>query len=229
MGIAKSSAVPLAIPPLEEPRQRAEIVYNSLLESMIRGELESGAQLNADAIAQHLKVSTTPVRDALNRLQKDGLVVKMAYQGWFVRRFQDHEIRDVYEVRAGLESLGVRLACDRITAEEIEGLREHQRKGEAALEQADLEAYRLYNQDLHSAIMRAARNSELMTIMAQTSHKTQMLSAKTIRLLGRPLRAVQEHKQLIECISMRNSIAAQQLMERHILSAMEDIFLHGLR
>ncbi len=145
-----------------------------------------------------------------------------------MRRFEEQEIRDIYEVRAGLECLAVRLACFRITAEEIERLREHQRGGEAVLDQGDLEAYRLYNQKFHSAIIQAARNPELKLLMKQTSRKTQMLSAKTIRMTGRPLRAVQEHKQLIEYISMRNSAAAQQLMERHILSAMEDIFTHGL-
>lgn len=224
----KSNSMSLAIPPIEEPVQRAEIVYKSLLDGIMRGELELGAQLNADAIAQHLKVSTTPVRDALNRLEKDGLVVKLPYQGWFVRQFQEQEIRDLYEVRAGLECLGVRLACDRITAEEIERLRDHQHTGEEALEHEDLDAYRLYNQELHAIVMNASRNSELATVMAYISRKTQMLSARTIRMLGRPPRAVREHKQLIQYISMRNSLAAQQLMEHHILSAMEDILLHGL-
>lgn len=56
-----------------------------------------------------------------------------------------------------------------------------------------------------------------------------MLSAKTIRLLGRPSHAVQEHKQIIELIAKRGTQAAQELMERHILSAMEDILRHGLR
>lgn len=229
MGMNKGISGALALTPLEEPIQRAEVVYNALLDSIIRGELDSGAQLNADSIAQQLKVSTTPVRDALNRLEKDGLVVKLPYQGWFVRRFQEQEIRDVYEMRAGLECFSVRLACERITPEEAEQLRAHQTAGEVALAREDMEAYRLYNQELHAAIMRAAKNSELAVVASQASRKTQMLSAKTIRLLGRPSHAVQEHKQIIELIAKRGTQAAQELMERHILSAMEDILRHGLR
>lgn len=229
MGITKASAKPMGLVPLEQPVQRAERVYSALLGSILRGETGSGAQLNTDIISQHLRVSTTPVRDALNRLEKDGLVVKLPYQGWFVRSFQEAEIRDVYEMRTGLERFSVRLACARITPEEIERLHATQLVGEAALQDQDLEAYRLYNQELHAAIMRAARNAELAQLAAQASLKTQMLSAKTIRLLGRPPIALQEHRQLIELIAKRETQLAQELMERHILSAMEDIFRHGLR
>jgi DNA-binding GntR family transcriptional regulator len=205
----------MGLVPLEQPVQRAERVYNALLDSIIRGETGSGAQLNTDSISQHLKVSTTPV-------------VKLPYQGWFVRTFQDQEIRDVYEMRTGLECFSVRLACERITLDEIGRLRATQLAGEAALQDQDLEAYRIYNQELHAAIMQAARNAELAQVAAQVSLKTQMLSAKTIRLLGRPPVAIQEHRQLIELIAKRDAPAAQELMERHILSAMEDMFRHGL-
>ena len=228
MGITRNGLAHLSLAPLEEPVQRSEVVYNALLDSMIRGELAWGVQLNADSIAQQLKVSTTPVRDALNRLEKDGLVVKLPYQGWFVRSFQEQEIRDVYEMRAGLECFSLRLACQRITPEEIERLHGTQSAGELALQRQDLEAYRLYNQELHATIMQAARNAELAQVAAQASLKTQMLSTKTIRLAGRPSHAVREHSELVELIVKRDTHAAQELMERHILSAMEDIFRHAL-
>jgi len=122
MGMNKGIPGAPALTPLEEPVQRAEIVRNALLNGIIRGDLAWGAQLNTDSIAQQLKVSTTPVRDALNRLEKDGLVVKLPYQGWFVRGFQEKEIRDIYEMRAGLECFAVRLACERITLEAIQGV-----------------------------------------------------------------------------------------------------------
>ena len=219
----------LALPPLEEPVQRSEVVYQALLESIIRGELDSGAQLNADSIAQHLKVSTTPVRDALNRIEKDGLIVKLPYQGWFVRSFEEQEVRDVYEVRADLECFSIRLACSRITAGEIQSLYDHQASGEAVLAKGDMDAYRLYNQELHAAIMRAARNSELTAIASHVSQKTQMFSARTIRMAGRPSHAIREHRQLIDLIARRDEQAAQEVMTRHVLSAMEDIIRRGLR
>jgi DNA-binding GntR family transcriptional regulator len=76
--------------------------------------------------------------------------------------------------------------------------------------------------------MRAARNSQLPAVAGQISLKTQMLSAKTIRLGGQPSRAVQEHRRLIDLIADRDARAAQELTQVHILSALEDILRHGL-
>jgi DNA-binding GntR family transcriptional regulator len=209
--------------PLDEPVQRACRVYTVLLQAILRGELTPDSQIHADGIAERLKVSTTPVRDALNRLEKDGLIVKYPYQGWFVRSFSEREIRDLYEMRAGLESFGVGLACERITTEEIEELRRQQSIGVEALERGAMEEYRIYNQDLHSAITKASRNAELLQFVEQITRQTQMLTAQSIRVAGRPSRAVREHEQLIEFIAKRDSARAQELMKRHILSALKDL------
>ena len=86
-----------------------------------------------------------------------------------------------------------------------------------------MEAYRIYNRDLHAAIMEAARNAYLSSAMGQLNLQSQVLMARTIRLAGRPSRAIEEHRELIELIARRKDKAAQELMERHILSALEDI------
>jgi len=226
-----TNKVPLAaswLAPLDEPVQRAERVYSALLDTILRGDLVSGEKINADGIAQRLKVSTTPVRDALGRLEKDGLVVKLPYQGWFVRDFPEQEIRDIYEMRAGMECIGVRLACERIAPQQIEWLRAHQAAAEAGPVREDMEAYRIYNRELHGAIVRAARNVELAAGVSHIVRKTLVLSARAIRVPGRAPRAVEEHGQLIERIAARDSAGAQQVMERHILGALDSIVRQGL-
>jgi len=107
-------------------------------------------------------------------------------------------VRDLYEMRAALECFGVGLACERSTDEQIAWLREHQAVGESALADADMEAYRIYNRDLHAAIVDAARNAYLTSLMAQVDLQSQVLVAKTIRLAGRPSRGIEEHRELIE-------------------------------
>ena len=152
-------------------------------------------QLRPDTIAEQLDISTTPVREALHRMEGDGLMVKLPYRGWFVREFTEQEVRELYEMRAALESFSVRLACERINEEELSWLREHQSVGEAALKTGDMEAYRIYNRDLHAAIMDAARNAYLSSAMGQLSLQSQVLVARTIRLVGRPSRAIEEHRE----------------------------------
>jgi DNA-binding GntR family transcriptional regulator len=198
-------------------------VYQSLRESIVSGTLKPGTPLRPDTIADQLQVSTTPVREALLSLESDGALIKRPYQGWFVRDFSEEEAREMYELRASLECLSVRLACERITPEEVNRLRMHQAAGSAALASKNIHAYRLYNQDLHTAILQAARNSYLGSAMEQVSLQNQMLIARTIRITGRPSRALEEHARIIELIASRDSTTAEDLMRKHILSALEDV------
>jgi DNA-binding GntR family transcriptional regulator len=216
-----------ALEPLSETLLGAR-AYRALWNDIVRGRIEFGAQLRPDTIAEQLDISTTPVREALHRMERDGLIVKLPYRGWFVREFSEQEVRELYEMRAALESFSVGRACERITHDELTWLRGHQSVGEAALKAGDMEAYRIYNRDLHAAIMDAAHNSYLSSAMGQLTLQSQMLMARTIRLVGRPSRAIEEHRDLIELIAKRKEKPAQALMERHILSALEDILRYGI-
>lgn len=215
--------------PLSGSLQLGARAYRALWDGIISGRIEFGAQLRPDIVAEQLDISTTPVREAFHRMEADGLVVKIPYRGWFVRDFTEQEVRDLYEMRAALECFSVRLACERITDEELAWLRGHQAAGGAALKEGDMEDYRVYNRDLHAAIVQAARNSYLSSQMGQLSLPGQVLMAKTIRLVGRPSRAIEEHHEIIELIARRQAREAQDLMETHILSALEDIVRHGIR
>ena len=216
-----------ALEPLSETLLGAR-AYRALWEDIVRGRIDFGAQLRPDAIAEQLDICVTPVREALHRMERDGLILKLPYRGWFVREFTEQEVRELYEMRAALESFSVGRACDRITAEELAWLRDHQTVGEAALRAGNMEAYRIYNRDLHAAITDAARNTYLSSAMGQLTLQSQMLMAKTIRLVGRPSRAIEEHREVIDLIAARKKVEAQALIERHILSALEDILRFGL-
>jgi DNA-binding GntR family transcriptional regulator len=215
--------------PLTETLQLSARAYRALANGIVGGQIEPGTQLRPDTIAEQLETSVTPVREALHRLESDGLLVKLPYQGWFVREFAEREVRELYEMRAAMECFAVRLACQRISADELAWLRKHQSVGKAALKGDDIDAYRIYNRDLHAAIIRAARNSYLSSVMGQLALQTQMLMARTIRLVGRPSRAIEEHQHLIELIAKRQEKGAERLMERHILSALEDIVRLAIR
>jgi DNA-binding GntR family transcriptional regulator len=215
--------------PLTETLQLGARAYRALANGIVGGQIEPGTQLRPDTIAEQLLISVTPVREALHRLEGDGLLVKLPNRGWFVREFTEQEVRELYAMRAAMECFGVRLACQRMTEEELGWLREHQAVGKAAIERDDIDAYRLYNRDLHATIIRSARNSYLSTVMGQLSLQSQMLMGRTIRLVGRPSRAFEEHRDLIELIARRDERAAERLMESHILSALEDIVRLAIR
>ncbi len=224
MSIANSQEKPFEPLPALQLGSR---VYQALVDRIVSGHFEFGAPLRPDAIARQLSVSTTPVREALHRLESSHLVVKQPNQGWCVRTFTKPQIRQLYEFRANLESFSIRLACERRTDEEVACIRGYQSIGKAALEKGDTNAYRIYNRDLHAAFCRAANNSYLSTVMGQLGLQSEMLSSKTIRIAGRPRRAIEEHSRLIDYIESRNAQAAGELMEHHVLSALDDILQFG--
>jgi len=153
-------------------------------------------------LAGGIPLAEDPVREALHRLESDGLAIRVPYQGWFVRQHTTDEIRKLYELRMALESFSVELAY-----------------GAAG----NMDAYRVYNRDLHAAIVRAARNSYLSGMMDQLQSQSEMLSVRTIRIIGRPERAIEEHRRLIERIAAHDADEAARLMNEHISSALEDI------
>src|SRR4051794_33313753 len=166
MATVKSNEPVQALGPLPENLQMGARVYQALLNSIVTGQIESGAPLRPDVIARQLEVSTTPVREAMQRLETDGLASRLPNRGWFVREFTNRQIQELYEFRVSLESFGVNLACERITDRELAWLHENQLVGRAALAAGDRDGYRVYNQDFHSAIMKAARNAYLSTVMS---------------------------------------------------------------
>ena len=212
---------------LPEIMQLGTRVYQVLLDGIVNGGFEPGAPLRPDAIARQLEVSTTPVREALHRLEGDGLAIKLPNQGWFVREHTRQQIEELYELRTALECFSVRLACQRVSADELAWLRDHQATGKAALDTGDMDAYRIYNRDLHAAILSAAKNSYLTGMMGQLRLQNEMLMAKTIRIAGRPARAFEEHQQLIEFIGTLDAVNAERVMEHHVSSALEDIIRWG--
>lgn len=222
-GKKQRSEKPHELEPLRDVLQLGTRVYKVILDGIVSGRIELGTPLRPDTIARQLDVSTTPVREALYRLENDGLLIKQPYQGWFVREFAVKEIKDLYEFRAAMECFSVRLACQQITNEEIDWLREHQSVGQAALDSEDMDAYRLYNRDLHLAILRAARNTHLLSVMGQFALQSELLMVRTIGLEGRPRRAFQEHGKLIEFIANREAADAEKAMQDHLLSALADI------
>lgn len=209
--------------PLPKRLQLGIRVYQILVNSIVDCSVVSGTQLRPEAIARQLNVSTTPVREALHRLEKDGLTVKVPYQGWFVRKFTEGQIRELYALRVALERLSVRLACQNLSPEDGKWFRKHQATGDAALRANDMQAYRLYNRDFHLAILRIANNSYLTAAMDQVALQSEMLAIKTIHIVGRPLRALEEHRELLELMMGQQVEKAETLIDSHIMGALQDI------
>ena len=100
-----------------------DVVFNTLRRAILKGELEPGERLMEIALANKLGVSRTPIREAIRKLELEGLVVMIPRKGAEVARITEKDLRDVLEVRTSLEKLAIELACDRITEDDIHDLK----------------------------------------------------------------------------------------------------------
>ena len=95
-----------------------DVVFRTLLQAILRGELKPGERLMEIRLANQLGVSRTPIREAIRMLELDGLVIMVPRKGAQVAQITEKDLNDVLEVRLGLEELAVKLACERITEAE---------------------------------------------------------------------------------------------------------------
>ena len=99
-----------------------DVVFNTLRRAILKGELKPGERLMELTLAERLGVSRTPIREAIRKLELEGLVVMAPRKGAKVASITERDLNDVLEVRKGMEVLAISLACERITKEEIEHL-----------------------------------------------------------------------------------------------------------
>lgn len=150
-------------------------VYNDVVHLISSGRYPAGSRLDEQQIAEELGVSRTPLREAISKLVKDGLVEHRPYRGNFVRLFSAKEVFDLYEVRKGLESMAVRLAIPHLTHASIAELRRILAEIDTALDSDDLEAYGLADKRFHDAIAELSGNETLITMLARLSGQIQLI------------------------------------------------------
>ena len=97
-----------------------DVVFNTLRKAILRGELKPGERLMEIQLANKLGVSRTPIREAIRKLELEGLVLMIPRKGAEVAQITEKNMQDVLEVRKALEELSVQLACERITPEQVE-------------------------------------------------------------------------------------------------------------
>lgn len=209
-----------SLPPLIAPQGVSSTsIYEKLRLAIVSGELRPNEPLIEDDLAAKLGTSRTPLREGIQRLSADGLLVRRK-RGWAVREFTSDEIRENYEVRAGLEGLAARLAAERGTDEERAAVWElHEQRSKLRIVEP---AKRMTtNRDFHSAILAAAHNERLrhQIFMAGNFYLTRRVALAANE--GQYERAQQEHERIARAILSRKADEADQEMRLHIMNAFQ--------
>ena len=208
------------------PRNLADQVYDILDKAILNGEFLPGEEMPEAAIAEKLGVSATPVREAINRLAADGLVVKEANKRPRVIILSEKEIHDLYDVRLALETLGISTAALSITAQDIQELRALQRQGEEYFSAGQVVLYRQYDREFHDKILSISGNMLLMEFMERIKKRVTLCASSTVRIPKMREHAVRQHHDMIDLLDQRDAQGAEDLMKIHIQSAKQAFLRH---
>ncbi|SEF49515.1 transcriptional regulator, GntR family [Bryocella elongata] len=189
-----------------------EMAYLSVRKYLLDGSLTEGERLTEESVATRLGISKSPVREALNRLETEGLIVISPRRGAFVRRFTLEETRDLYNVREVLETYAVRVAdvSPRLIDEleqSIERTREHLRNG-------DKPGHVDEDVRFHSLLAASSGNGELKAMLENVQHKSLLSRSKTFHLSAPATPA--GHAKILEALRRGDRTAAAEAMSEHI-------------
>lgn len=208
------SAPPIA---LALSRERKVAPYQRLKQAILEGELEPGQQLVESALAEWCQVSRTPIREALTRLEQDGLVER-GDRGLIVRASSADEILDIYETRMVLESTAARMAAERRTSYDLI----HMRRMLARTQEVSADdpiAMAGSNVRLHRVIWRASHNGSLVDLLERLNMHLGRYPATTLSYPGRWATAKVEHDRLVDAIEARDGALAAEVAAEHFNAA----------
>ena len=192
-------------------------VFNTLRERILKGVYKPGERLMEIHLADQLGVSRTPIREAIRMLELDGLVKLVPRKGAQVAKISKEDLQDVLEVRKALDTLSVKLACERITEDEIKLLNNAEREFEKALASKDVREIAEADVAFHDVIHSATKNGRLKSMISNLAEriyryrfeyiKQQSDGGKTLML---------EHREIMRCIESRDVESAVKATEIHI-------------
>ena len=211
----------LKIVPLEPVKALKTQVYEALKEIIGHMNIYSNQEplrLDERALGEQLGVSRTPVREAISRLEQEGLVQNIARRGAFVVRKTKEEILDMIDVWAALESMAARLATSRASDTEIAALRKNFTSFDDSAEaKAHIDEYSETNIDFHQTIISLGQSPLITEMSNQLFFHMRAIRTSTIKERDRISRSVIDHIRIIEAIEDRDPYHAEQLVRDHAL------------
>lgn len=193
-----------------------EQIYGRLSGMIERGAIRPGVRLDERALAEEMSVSRTPLREAIGKLTKEGLVEHRPYKGNFVRVLSFKQINDIYEVRKVLEGLAVRSAVPVFTAEHIVEVRTALIESECALAAGDMAEYSTADQRFHDVFPRVAGNETLLETLNRLRLQVHTIRSAANRDPAVVQRTAMERPLIVAALEAADAEGAAQLMEAHI-------------
>ena len=204
---------------LDDYKPLRDVVFENLRSAILEGKLKSGQRLMEVQLAEQLGVSRTPVREAIRKLELEGLVVMLPRKGAYVANISVKDLMDVLEIRACLEGLGASLAAERRDDEDIKKLESIEKEFEDAVRTQNIEILLKKDVEFHECIFEAANNKKLEKMINSIWEQVQRFRTTYVSDYNASLSLLDEHQAILKAIKEANVADAKKFAIEHIEKA----------
>lgn len=200
-----------------------DIIYDELKMSILTGKILPGTRLLEVELAERMGVSRTPVREAIRRLEKEGLVNIEPRHGAYAAKVSVEDMIEILEVRELMESMAAQLAAQRITDEQMESLLQTEKEYLKAVKSGDTEEMITLDAKFHKEVVEASHNRTLAQLIGPLQEIALRFRYMYYNDNTRAEKMPGEHEKIIKALSQRNGEAARKAAEKHLRSIKEKI------
>jgi DNA-binding GntR family transcriptional regulator len=208
---------------LNDYKPLRDVIFDTLREAIIVGELKPGQRLMEVQLAEKMGVSRTPVREAIRKLELEGLVEMLPRKGAHVAELSVKDIMDVLEVRATLDGLATSLSSTRISEDEKKELKHILDQFISCVEKENLQGSIKKDVEFHDVIYRSSRNDKLIQISNNLREQVQRFRVVYIKDYSSSRELIREHTEIYEAILSGDPETAMRAAQRHIKHQEESI------
>ena len=213
---------------IQNHRPLREIVYEELKLLIVKGKIQPGMRLMEEELAEDMGVSRTPIREAIRKLEKEGLITIEPRRGAYVSQLSSQDMVEILEVRQNVEGFAAELAAKRITEEEKIKLKEIAEEYEIAVKENDMPAMIKADTAFHHIIVEATRNKILIQMVEQLQELVLRFRYLYYDNFKRSDKMTEEHKMIYQAILDGNADVAKESADVHINRLKELVISEGL-
>ncbi|CEH35964.1 GntR family transcriptional regulator [Romboutsia lituseburensis] len=204
---------------LDDYKPLRDVVFENLREAILEGKLKPGQRLMEVQLAEQLGVSRTPVREAIRKLELEGLVIMLPRKGAYVANMSLKDILDVLEIRASLEGLAASLAAERISEDDLKRLELIAKDFEKSADSADVEELLRKDVEFHECIFKATNNKKLHQLINSLWEQVYRFRVTYISDYDSSVSIICEHKSILDAIKKGDTEMAKKYATEHIEKA----------
>lgn len=193
-----------------------DVVFNTLREAILKGDLKPGERLMELQLASQLGVSRTPIREAIRMLEQEGLAVTMPRKGAEVAKMTLKGMEDVLEIRAALDELASQLACERMTEAQMERLQARKADFEKSLATGNVKAIAEADVNFHDVIYEATGNPKLVNMLNNLREQIYRYRVEYLKDEKNYPKLIEEHEAIYQALIQRNKEAARVSIGEHV-------------